>query len=362
MINVPYEEQIRIKYEELKKYLNQFDAKIFDFVVSKQYHYRNKMEFAFKKVPDKVYLGLHYRGKYWKIEDIKECLLINPYVNNILEEVRSIVKEKNIDVYNSRKHTGNFRYLVVKESKRKEVFMLNFVTFKEEFPFKDEIISRITKKFDRVKSIYWSINSKISDTAIGEKVFHLYGERLLLEVIGDKKYLFSPYSFIQPNIYVTEKMYFLIKNISDLNKDDVILDLYSGSGGISIFLSEKCKYFYGIESDPNSYELAFKNMEINSVKNGNFIKGEVEKVLPVLKRKKFSLVVLDPPRSGMSKKALRRLFEKDFNKAIFVSCNIKSSIDILKEFSYNDFKIKGVYPFDMFPNTKHFEVVFLLER
>ncbi|RLD17715.1 MAG: 23S rRNA (uracil(1939)-C(5))-methyltransferase RlmD [Caldiserica bacterium] len=363
ILDKSYDEQLLIKRELLLDYFREFEDKIHEIVPSPyQYHYRNKMEFTFKKEKDDVLLGLHWKGKFWKIENIKDCLLVNPIVNEILSSVRDFAKRHNFEIYDSKKHKGNFRYLVVKESKKKEEFLLVFVTYREEFPFKDEIVNFLTERFKNIKSVYWGVNPEVSDVALSKKLYHIYGEKNLVEEIGDKKFLISPYSFIQPNIYITERMYEFIKEVSGVKKDDVILDLYSGSGGISIILADFVKYFYGIEMDENSWRVSLENMKINGIKNGEFLLGDVRKVVPRLRRKSFDLVITDPPRSGMSKKSIRRVVELDFNKLIYIGCNLRSTVENLREFLYNGFSVKGIYPFDMFPNTMHIEVVIHFER
>ena len=217
-------------------------------------------------------------------------------------------------------------------------------------------------KFPNIKTIVQNINEKQTNAILGIKNYNLYGNGYIVDYLNGYKFKISPLSFYQVNPIQTEKLYNKAIEVADLKGNEVIYDLYSGIGTISICISSKVKKVYGIEVVTDAVKDAKRNAEINKIKNVEFVSGKVEKILPKLCRiwNKAEIVVVDPPRSGLDIKALETLNQIKPKKIVYISCNPETLVEDFKKLNKN-YKIKEVQPFDMFPFTEHVECVAVLE-
>jgi 23S rRNA (uracil1939-C5)-methyltransferase len=237
--------------------------------------------------------------------------------------------------------------------------MVNLVTNKGEFPFKNEFSSKLFSNFPSIKSIVRNISSKLANIAIGEEEELLGGERIISEKLSNFKFEISSNSFFQTNTRQAEKLYEVVLNMADLQGGELVLDLYCGTGTISIFLSQNAKKIIGVESVKESVENAQRNAELNGVTNCEFICGEVKKILAKIEADKQipDLVVVDPPRAGLHKHVVKSLLNMRSPKIIYVSCNPSTLARDLKLLCEHYYKLEKVQPIDMFPHTYHIETV-----
>ena len=373
--DLKYEEQLKFKTKQVKESLKHIGG-FSDFPIQEAldadeiFYYRNKMEYAF--APDSnqgLILGLHPKERFDKVFDLKECFLQSENANQIVDFVRKFAKEKKLIPYDFKKRSGFLRFLAIREGKNTGETMVNLVTNEGEFPFKDEFCSQLTSNFPFVKSIVRNINSKLASIAVGEKEELLAGDRTITEKLGKFRFEISSNSFFQTNTRQAEGLYEIVLNMADLQGKESVLDLYCGTGTISIFLSQKAKKVTGVESVKESVKNAERNAELNNVTNCEFICGEVKKVLV-----KFSavggsayggvddkeipdLVVVDPPRAGLHKHVVKGLLAMKPPKIIYVSCNPATLARDLKLLCEEYYKLEKVQPVDMFPHTYHIETV-----
>jgi len=361
-LDIPYTQQIKRKQEYLNNTLSFLKGvKIEQIHPSPQeFFYRNKMEFTFSGTAEEPILGQHYIGSFLRIENLKMCLLFDERIGRILEDVREFARKFKIPPYNKKTHTGILRHLKVRVSKTTDEMMIILVTT-DAFNFHDEFVE-VFKKYPFVKSIYHGINRKLSDIALCDEYNLIAGEEYIREKIDSISFLISPESFFQPNTQMTHIIYRETKEEMKLTSDEYVLDLCCGSGGIGLYIAKDVKFVYAIDIDINSTKILEENLKINDLKNLEVITGDVRKILPFVKRNNFDFAICDPPRSGMSKKAIRRVCEKDVKKIVFFSCKIETGVENLKEFLKCGYKVKKVIPYDMFPHTPHMEVIFFLER
>ena len=387
--DLKYEDQLKFKTKQVKESLKHIGG-FSDFPIQETlgsdeiFYYRNKMEYAF--TPDanqQLILGLHPRERFDKVFDLKECFLQSEKANQIVDFVRRFAKEKELTPYDFKERSGFLRFLTIREGKNTDMTMVNLVTNKGEFPFKDEFSSRIFSNFPFVKSIVRNINSKLANIAVGEEEELLGGERTITEKLGKFKFEISSNSFFQTNTHQAEKLYEIVLNMADLQGDESVLDLYCGTGTISIFLSQRAKKVIGVESVEESVRNAQRNAELNGVTNCEFVCGEVKKVLakfsavggslpvrPCLPTGRQAgayggvddkeipdLVVVDPPRAGLHKHVVKSLLDIKPPKIIYVSCNPSTLARDLKILCEEYYKLERVQPIDMFPHTYHIETV-----
>lgn len=363
--NLKYQEQLQYKTKQVKDSLVHIggfkDIEINPIIESeKLYFYRNKMEFSFEEnEAGELILGLHYRGRYDRVFDLRECYLQSELSNQIVDWTRKFFKDKKLSTYDLKKHQGFLRYLSVKEAKNTSEVMVNLVTNKGDFPYQEEFAKGLLEKFPKIQSVVRNINSRLATIAVGEEEVLLDGKDFITEKVGDFLFDLSANSFFQTNSYQVEKLYNVVKDFADLKGEENVLDLYCGIGTISIYLSPQAKNVIGVESLAQSVEDAQRNAQKNKVSNCEFICGEAKKVLSELitRGEKFDIVVVDPPRAGLHPNVVEYLSDIKIEKLIYVSCNPATLARDLKLFCERGYKLSQVQPVDMFPHTPHIETV-----
>ena len=326
LMHMNYESQISFKKDKVKsifKKISNIDIDIKDIIYDKEYNYRNKVTLKVKN--DKI--GL-YREKTNDIINVDKCLLLDNKIND------ELIK---LELFIHRYKNNNISEIMIRVINDK--IMLSLDTINKEV--RDSFINN----FDHVESIY--INNKL-----------VYGNEFLKENINELEFNISPKSFFQVNKNIMTKMY--DKAISYI-KGGTTLDLYSGTGTLSMLASKTSDEVIGIEVVKDAVKDANNNIELNNMKNVSFICDKVENKIDELKNKKIDNIIMDPPRSGSDKKSLNSILEIDPKQIIYISCNpvtLARDYNTLKE-KYN---IKEITLFDMFPNTYHIESLMVLER
>ena len=326
LMHMNYESQISFKKDKVKsifKKISNIDIDIKDIIYDKEYNYRNKVTLKVKN--DKI--GL-YREKTNDIINVDKCLLLDNKIND------ELIK---LELFIHRYKNNNISEIMIRVINDK--IMLSLDTINKEV--RDSFINN----FDHVESIY--INNKL-----------VYGNEFLKETINGLEFNISPKSFFQVNKKIMTKMY--NKAISYI-KGGTTLDLYSGTGTISMLASISSKEVIGIEVVKDAVRDANNNIELNNIKNVSFICDKVENKIDELKNKKIDNIIMDPPRSGSDKKSLNSILEIEPKQIIYISCNpvtLARDYNTLKE----KYDIKEITLFDMFPNTYHVESLMVLER
>ncbi|KPL04411.1 MAG: hypothetical protein AMJ90_00865 [candidate division Zixibacteria bacterium SM23_73_2] len=368
--NLKYEHQLEYKEKQVRESLIHIggfeNPKILPILGSDNtFYYRNKMEFSFDRdEKGDLILGLHPDGRYDRVFDLKECFLQSQTSNQIIVLVRDFCRGGKLSAYDSKSHQGFFRFLVIREGKNTEEVMVNIVTHKGEFFDAQELCQRLKDKFPKVKSIVRNINKKLANIAVGEEEKVLFGERSITERLDRFLFCISANSFFQTNTLQAKKLFDKVLDLADLDGSERVLDLYSGTGTISIFLSSEAKEVLGVDSSVKACQDAELNAGINGVKNCKFILGEAKAVLSKFQSEgeKFHLVVVDPPRAGLHPKVVKSILNLKPQKIIYVSCNPATLSRDLKILCEKEYSLDEVVPIDMFPHTYHVESVAKLSR
>ena len=387
--DLSYEQQVIYKQQQVEETFRQ--AGLEDFTTEKiipsenNFYYRNKMEFSFSdlrwlteeeiksdlQVERNFALGLHTPKTFDKVLDIDECFLQSETSAKILNFTREFFKQKNVSIYSTKTHTGFLRNLVIRQSAQTKDLMVNLVTSSEDENLLKEYASGLKNNFDEITTIVNNVNLKKAAIAVGdyEKVF--LGSGFIYDKIGAYKFRISANSFFQTNTLQAEKLYQTALDFAELKGNEIVYDLYSGAGTISIFISGKAKEVYGFESVESSIFDANENLDINEIKNVRFFQSDLYKTfLPVADSlPKPNVIILDPPRSGMHKNTVDDVIKLSPEKIVYVSCNPTTQvrdIKLLTEGGYSQrdafaklIKIRSV---DMFPHTFHIENVALLTK
>lgn len=324
------------------------------------YRYRNHTQIAVGDKNGETLIGF-YEMNSNDIVDMTKSILHSELADKIIGIVRKWVKEYNITPYDKETKTGILRHIGIRTNKDNEAMVI-LVTASEKIPNKPKLIEALTK--ENVISIYQNINKMNSPITYGREYKKLYGEDRIVDSIGDYKFSLSPSSFFQTNRIQAEILYTKATEYLELDKDDIVFDLYSGIGTIALYLADKAKMVYGVESVKQAVEDAEENAKRNSIENVAFISGRAEVVFPELLKEgiKGNKVVVDPPRKGCEKELLEAIVELGPEKIVYISCNPSSMSRDMKLLVANGYEIKEVQPVDMFPHTGHIESVVLIEK
>lgn len=363
-----YENQILIKEGYLKELFKPFNISINFFIKSpEEWGYRNKMEFSFYQENSKVNLGLHQKGEFNKFFPVPPCFICDPDFLPLIELVLDFVRESGLPAYNLKTHQGVYRHLVLRKGKRTGDLLINLVTNKS-LKISKDIFAPLQKALERRGvTFYWTINSSFSDAVVAEDTYLIEGKEKIEEklIIKDRKYTFtiSPFSFFQTNTFGTEKLYETIINLLKSDQDTKVLDLYCGTGTISLIIAPYVKEVIGVDQFNDAIRDAEENKKINQIENVFFRADSVEKWIRESKEYFFNSIILDPPRCGVSKRVINYIEAIKPDQILYISCNPSTMVrdlkGILEKVSY---QIEKVILVDLFPQTYHVEVVVALKR
>ena len=349
----------------------------------KQFFYRNKLEYAFSNrkwltdgAPVGTYseddckgLGFHLPQLFDRVVDIEQCHLQADPSNDIRMFVRQFSMEHGLSYYNVRHHEGLMRNLVIRCNSKGE-FMVIIVINEENDCIRHELVPALEKRFPQIVSLLLIINNKFNDV-INDLPFEcMKGEPFLIETMAsprpgcpDLKFRIGPVSFFQTNVYQAERLYHAAFDLADVKGDELMYDLYTGTGTIAQYFSRFVKRVVGIEYVEEAIADAKVNAELNGIENCSFFAGDMAKIFTdefIAANGKPDFIVTDPPRAGMAEKVVEQLLKIRAPKIVYVSCNPATQARDLQLLSVA-YEVKAVQPVDMFPHTQHVENITLLE-
>ena len=369
ILSVPYEKQLEIKAEQVLKLFEEQDISGFEFLGIEgspdERVYRNKMEYTFgdevKGGP--LTLGMHKKGRHLDIITVDDCRLVDEDFIKVLTSTVEYFEQKNLPYYRINSHQGFLRNLVVRKGVNTNQLMVNIVTTTQEdfdmTEYKDMILNLGTKA--EVVSILHTINDGLADAVNCDELRVLHGRDYIEEVVLGLRFKISPFSFFQTNTKGAEKLYTIAREFVGDHEGKVLFDLYSGTGTIGQVMASAAKQVYGIELIEEAVVAANQNAKLNGLDNCEFIAGDVAKVVKNLEAKP-DLIVVDPPRPGVHKDAIRDISGFGANEIVYISCNPRTLVLDLKGFEAYGYKVEKVKLMDMFPNTPHVETVCLMSR
>ena len=369
ILSVPYEKQLQIKERQVMDLFLQQELFGFKFLgiqgSPEQRMYRNKMEYTFgDEVKDgPLSLGLHKKGKHIDIITVDGCYLVDQDFINILKATVEYFNEKQIPYYRTFNHKGYLRNLVVRKGINTKEMMVNIVTSSQlDFDMTEYKNMLLNLGLDaELVSILHTINDGLADAVNCDELRVLYGRDYIQEEILGLKFKISPFSFFQTNTKGAEGLYSIAREFVGDHSDKVVFDLYSGTGTIGQVMAGSAKKVYGIEIIEEAVAAANQNAKLNGLTNCEFIAGDVAKTVNKLKEKP-DLIIVDPPRPGVHKDAIRDICGFDSKEIIYISCNPKTLVLDLVEFKNYGYEVELVKCMDMFPNTPHVETVVKLKK
>ena len=328
------------------------------------WRYRNKMEYAFGEFGDgRLKLGLHAAGRYDLIIDVDDCHLQPQVCNELRNAVRHIGREVGWDAYRPRRHQGDMRHFVIRTAQRGERLMGIFCTLEDNLPDAVSMAQALGDRFPQLHSVLWYVNNARGGQAVAGQGAVLYGADHLQDTVLGLTFEVSANSFMQTNTFQRERLYSVLLDALEFDGSETAFDLYTGTGAIALLLSGRAQRVVGIESVPEAVADAQHNAEANGISNTEFICGEVEKIFQDMVREQSTdVLVIDPPRAGMHKKALAAAIAAAPRRIGYVSCNPSTLARDAAALTEAGYTLHSVQPVDMFPHTYHIECVAVFSR
>ena len=338
--------------------------------------YRNKLEFSFSnkryltaaeiqlggEVLQENAVGYHVPRLYDKIIDIEECFLMDEVNNQVRNSVREFAKQKNYSYYDVKQHTGWLRNIILRRCSNGEL-MVNICLGYEDENATKQLCDFLLLTVPAISTLLYTINTKRNETIYDLEPVVYFGRGYVMEQLENYSFKIGPKSFFQTNTKQAEKLYGITRDFAGLSGNEVVYDLYCGTGSIGIFLSKGAKKIIGVESIPEAIEDAKENAAINQIEHAAFFAGDVIKICDdnfFQQHGQPDVVITDPPRAGMHEKLVLKLLEIAAPKIVYVSCNTATQardIGLLSE----KYAVEKIQPVDMFPHTHHIECVVLLQ-
>lgn len=366
--HIKYEHELEIKRDYVK---NSFvkvglaDVKVLPVTnTGKIVGYRNKGQFPVTEVKGKVTAGF-YASKSHNIVASNECAIQNPAFSHIVAEVCRFATEKGISVYNEETGKGILRHIYLRIAEKTGQIMLCIVINAECLPYADELVPYIREHFSNVSGILLNVNKKNTNVVLGDRFITLWGNDYIEDELCGLRFRISPQSFYQVNRDGAEMLYTEAAKKAELRGNEVLMDLYCGTGTIGLSMAKNTKKLVGIEIVESAVECAKENAERNGVKNAEFYCADAsdrETILKCAGGVRPDVVVIDPPRKGTTKELVECLATLEVPKVVYVSCDpdtLARDCVWFKEFGY---EIGEVQPVDMFARTGHVESVVCLTR
>ena len=366
--HMTYEEQLKFKRKQVVDNLYK-TAAISDLEVAETlgmdtpYAYRNKAQVPVRRVKGQLETGF-YRKNSHDLIPIEDFLIQDKEIDKLIVFVRDLLRRYDLKPYDEKEQTGLIRHLVVRRGHYSGQLMLVFVTTRPKIFRIDQIIAKITEAFPNVVSIIQNINDKNTNAIFGKEFRTLYGQDTITDNMLGNDYEISAQSFYQVNTEMAEKLYQTAIDFSDLNSNSIVIDAYSGIGTIGLSFAKQVKEVYGVEVIETAVEDAKKNAERNGITNAHYVADSAENAMAKWSKDgiKPDVIIVDPPRKGLTESFIKASVAMQPEKITYVSCNPATMARDIKRYQELGYELKKVQPVDLFPQTHHVETVALLSK
>jgi 23S rRNA (uracil1939-C5)-methyltransferase len=378
--HLPYKEQLAFKEAQVKDQLQRIGKlEVKEFLPikgsAKEFEYRNKMEYTFAHkrwltdeevrsgadFTDAQALGFHIPGRFDKILDIDECHLMNKAHNEIRNEIKSYAQKNKLSFFNVHEFTGDLRNVMIRVTEKGEWMVLMIFGEPMNDKFK-KLMDHLAEKFPFINSLLYVINQKKNDTYGDLPIIVYKGKDHIMEDFGHLQFKISPKSFFQTNTQQAIQLYTVTKDFAGLTGNELVYDLYTGTGSIACFISDKAKKVVGVEYVEDAIKDAKINAAFNHIDNTDFYAGDMKDVLNdafIEKHGNPDVIITDPPRAGMHEDVVRKILSIAPKRIVYVSCNPATQARDMAMLADQYDMVKS-QPVDMFPHTHHVENVVLL--
>ncbi len=380
--NLPYEEQLNFKQQEVLDNLSRIGKIELPeanpiLPSAKTEFYRNKLEFTFSNkryltfdeinsdadIARTPALGFHVPRLFDKVVDINKCHLQAEPSNAIRLAIKEYAFANDLSFFDIRAQEGFLRTLVIRTSTTGDIMVI-VVFYHEDVEKREGLMAHLAEKFPEISSLMYIINEKANDSITDQEVILYKGEDHIFEQMEDLRFKIGPKSFYQTNSEQAYELYSKTREFANIQKDEIVYDLYTGTGTIANFVARQAKKVIGIEYVPEAIEDAKLNSEINGIDNTVFFAGDMKNVLNadfIAEHGHPDMMIVDPPRAGMHADVVETILQAAPNRIVYVSCNSATQARDLQMMDHA-YKVTKVQAVDMFPHTHHVENIVLMEK
>jgi 23S rRNA (uracil1939-C5)-methyltransferase len=339
--------------------------------------YRNKLEYTFsnkrwrtleeiqsgEEFKNSEALGFHIPGMFDKVLDIEKCFLQEDFSNRVRLSVKAFCLAHQMDFFDLKLQQGLMRNLIVRTTSTGQKMVI-VVFFREETASREALLNHLLNEFPEITSLIYVINNKANDTIFDRETVVYQGSAYIVEKMEELQFIIGPKSFYQTNSEQAYRLYSLVREFAGLQGNELVYDLYTGTGTIANFLARQCRKVIGIEYIPEAIEDARANAELNGIKNTTFFAADVKDLLNndfTAEQGRPDVLITDPPRAGMHGDVVKTILSAAPERVVYVSCNPSTQARDLSLMD-NLYQVEALQAVDMFPHTQHVENVVLLKR
>lgn len=366
--HLAYEQQLLFKAKQIKDNLHKIagidEVDVLPTMAMEQpYAYRNKAQIPVRRVNGQLETGF-FRKNSHDLLPISDFYIQDKEIDKLILFVRDLLRRFQVSPYNESDQSGLIKNLLVRRGHYSGQMMLVFVTSRPKVFRVDQMVQKITEAFPQVVSIMQNINDQKGNAILGKDFKVLYGQDYITDTILGNDYMISAQSFYQVNTVMAEKLYQTAIDFSDLSAEDIVIDAYSGIGTIGLSFAKKVKKVYGVEVIEAAVKDAQKNAERNGICNASFVLDNAETAMEKWGKEGIQpdVIVVDPPRKGLTESFIQASVSMSPKKITYVSCNPATMARDIKRYQELGYDLKKVQPVDLFPHTHHIECVSLLEK
>ena len=363
-IDIPYQKQLLEKKDYCTSLIQKCKLKgikIEDVAgMENPYSYRNKIIISFNQ---KYEYGFYEENSH-KIIPYKHCLLHEEESDLIITKIQSLFKKYRVSIYDDSKRKGLVRHILIRRAMETNQTMIVLVCTESVFPGSKNFCNELVKSFSSIKTIVLNVNKRKTSIVLGNEEKLLYGKGFVVDKLCGLSFKISASSFYQINHKQCEQLYKKLLSLLSLKGSEVVVDAYCGIGTIGMLVAKNVKQVIGIEKNQEAVMDAINNAKHNEIRNISFICEDATDYMNqlVTKKKNVDIIILDPPRIGSTKEFMDAVKKLNVKQVVYVSCDPNSLIRDMQYFKTLGYQTDVLYPYDMFPHTKHTEIIILLQR
>ena len=368
LVHLKYSEQLKFKTKKVRDSLYKI-AGISDIEVAPtlgmEYplHYRNKAQVPVRRVNGQLETGF-FRKNSHDLMPIEDFYIQDPVIDQVVLAVRDLLRRFDLKPYDEKEQSGLIRNIVVRRGHYSGEIMVILVTTRPKIFRVNQLIEQLVVRFPNIKSIMQNINDQPGNAIFGKEFHVLYGQDYITDRMLDNDFQIAAPAFYQVNTEMAEKLYQTAINFAELNTEDIVVDAYSGIGTIGLSVAKHIKEVYGVEVIPQAVENSKKNAELNGISNAHYVCDSAENAIKKWLNQgiKPSVIMVDPPRKGLTESFIKSSVSMNPKKIIYISCNAATMARDIKLYQELGYKLTKVQPVDLFPVTHHVETVALLSK
>ena len=364
--HISYLRELELKKQFVQsnvKRIGKLNLDVSDIIPSvNEFGYRNKAQYPVRRNSNgEIEIGFFANHSH-RVIDSSDCLLQPKIFSDIISVLKDFLARVNYSVYDEKSGSGILRHIFLRLAEKNDEVMVCFIINKDKLEYQSEIIDLLTERFSQIKTICVSVNKRRDNVIMGNSSYSIYGSGYITDILCGVKFCISPLSFYQVNRATAQVLYEKAMELADLNENDILLDLYCGIGTIGLSMANRVKKLYGVEIVPQAIEDAKKNAKLNGIENAEFFCADAKEMAVKFAKEGLSpsVVVVDPPRKGCDKAVIEAIRDMAPQRVVMISCDsatMARDCNVFEEFGY---KVKSITPVDMFPRTRHCEVICLL--